>query len=203
MIGAFLLILTTVPFSPASAGTSSTVESKAAALFKVGDYLAVATLFRELPPEATPSKEFLRFSLLSYVHLGRTDEALTIYGKLHKPDQPHDASLLRPLALGVITSHVRDRKEHVRMAAYSALAELGLPETAAILEDGLLDASVVVRARAVEAIGKAGLAAKSGALRRALRDDMARPSVSRTVGQGTIVIGMSRSRAMRRMTRSC
>jgi pentatricopeptide repeat protein len=79
--------------------------------------------------------------LLSYVRLGRTDEALTIYAKLHQSGPPHDYSLLRPLALGVITSHVRDRHEHVRMAAYSALAELGLPETAALLEDGLLDTS--------------------------------------------------------------
>jgi hypothetical protein len=171
-IGALILILITVPLLTASAGTPSTVESKAAALFKAGNYPEVTSLYRELPPDATPSKEFLRLSLLSYVRLGRTDEALAIYAKLNQPGQPHDASLLRPLALGVITSHVRDRKEHVRIAAYSALAELGLPETAAILEDGLLDSSVVVRARAAEAIGKAGLAAKSGALRRALRDEM-------------------------------
>ncbi|MGC4099219.1 MAG: HEAT repeat domain-containing protein [Nitrospira sp.] len=171
-IGALILIFITAPALTASAGSSSTVESKAAALFKAGDYPEVAALYRDLPSDATASTQFLRLSLLSYIHMGRTDEALAIYAKLDQPGQPPDSSLLRPLALGVITSHVRDRKEHVRVAAYSALAELGLPETAAILEDGLLDTSVIVRARAAEAIGKAGLAGKSGALRRALRDEM-------------------------------
>jgi len=152
VIGTLILFLITMPLATATAGTASTVESKAMALFKAGDYPEVTSLYRDLPPNATPSKEFLRLSLLSYVRLGRTDEALAIYAKLIKPEQPYDASLLRPLALGMITSHVRDRKEHVRIAAYSALAELGLPETAAILEDGLLDSSVVVRARAAEAM---------------------------------------------------
>src|SRR6478609_7817531 len=152
VIGALILALITVPLFTASAETPSAVESKAATFFKAGDYPEVTALYRDLPPDAAPSKAFLRLSLLSYVRLGRTDEALAIYAKLIQPGQPHDVSLLRPLALGMITSHVRDRKEHVRIAAYSALAELGLPETAAILEDGLLDPSVVVRARAAEAI---------------------------------------------------
>lgn len=156
----------------AATGTPSSVESQAAGFFKAGDYAAVVVLFQGLPLEATPSKHFLRLSLLSYVRLGRTDEALRIYAKLNPSGKTHDAALLRPLALAVITSRVRDHKEHVRIAAYTVLAELGLSETAAILEDGLLDSSVLVRARAAEAIGKAGLAAKSGALRRALGDGM-------------------------------
>src|SRR6185503_16161065 len=48
----------------------------------------------------------------------------------------------------------------------------GLAEVQAVLEDGLLDASALVRARAADAIGKAGLAGKSGPLRRALNDAM-------------------------------
>ena len=60
----------------------------------------------------------------------------------------------------------------MRIEAYTILAELGLSETQAVLEDGLLDASVLVRARAADAIGKAGLAGKSGSLRRALSDAM-------------------------------
>jgi FOG: HEAT repeat len=63
-------------------------------------------------------------------------------------------------------------QEYVRIMAYTTLAELGLPETQAVLEDGLLDGSILVRARAADAIGKAGLAGKSGPLRRALSDAM-------------------------------
>jgi HEAT repeat protein len=151
---------------------AATAESKAATLFKAGDYAGVAALFQSLGPDSQRSKELPRLAVLSYVKLGRPDDALAIYRPLHPAGQPQDPSLLRPIALSVITSRARDQKEHVRIAAYTALAELGLPETAAVLEDGLLDSSVLVRARAAEAIGKAGLAAQSGALRRALNDAM-------------------------------
>ncbi|MDH5498496.1 MAG: hypothetical protein OEY12_13755 [Nitrospira sp.] len=97
--GTLALGLLAAPLGVASGGPPSTVESKAAALFKAGDYPAVANLFRELPPDATPSTAFLRHALLSYVRLGRTDEALTIYAKLHQSGPAHDYSLLRPLAL--------------------------------------------------------------------------------------------------------
>jgi len=156
----------------ATTDTPSSLDSKAAARFKAGDYGAVTALFEGMAPEQTPSPALLRLSLLSYIKLGRTDDALSLYARLYPSEERQDPPLLRPLALSVITSRVRHQQEHVRIAAYTALAELGLPETVAILEDGLMDSSVPVRARAAEAIGKAGLAAKSGALRRALNDDM-------------------------------
>jgi HEAT repeat protein len=172
------VLLISVPSSQESAWAGaagehpSSTEARASAFFKAGDYAAVASLFQGLPAETTPSKELLRLALLSFVRLGRTDEALSLYRRLPQAGEAPDPALLRPLALGVITSRVRDPKEHVRIAAYTVLAELGLKETAAILEDGLLDSSVLVRARAAEAIGRAGLADKSGALRRALNDEM-------------------------------
>lgn len=185
-LGAAVILL--CPVSPSTAGTAHTTvpsrEARAAELFKAGDYAGVATLYRELRPDATTSKPFLRLSCLSHIRLGRTDEALAIYAQLHPSGQSHDAALLRPLALAVITSRVRDRQEHVRIAAYTALAELGLRETAAILEDGLLDSSVLVRARAAEAIGKAGLAASSGALRRALGDEMPTVRIAAMIALG-------------------
>ncbi len=181
-LASIVLIVGSVAYCPISANAvdssakrASPTESRAAELFKSGDYAAVAMLYQGLSVDATASKPFLRLSCLSYIRLGRPEEAFTIYSRLNPPGQPHDATLLRPLALAVITSRVRDRQEHVRIAAYTALAELGLRETSAILEDGLLDSSVLVRARAAEAIGKAGLAQHSGPLRRALDDEM--PSV--------------------------
>lgn len=149
---------------------ASSLESTARDLFKTGDYPAVTALYRTQPPGTTLSAEFLRLVFMSYVHLGRPNEALPIYARLVQPGQPDDPSLLRPLALAFITTHVRDAHEPVRLAAYTALAELGLPETAPVLEDGLLDSAIPVRARAIEAMGKAGLAKQSSALRRALSD---------------------------------
>lgn len=150
--------------------TASSLESTARELFKLGDYPAVTALYQTQPAGTAFSTEFLRLAFMSYVRLGRPNEALSIYTRLVQPGQPDDPALLRPLALAVITGHVRDPKEPVRIAAYTALAELGLPETAPILEDGLLDSAIPVRARAIEAMGKAGLAKHSSALRRTLGD---------------------------------
>ena len=165
----------TAPGVFAATPSTTVPEKEAAALFKAGDYPAVIKLFQDLPPDATPSKELLKLSFQSYVKLGRGEDALKIYPRIKAQGQADDANLLRPLALSLITSRVRDPKEHVRIAAYTVLAELGLPETGPLLEDGLLNSSVLVRARAAEAIGRAGLAAGSGALKRAINDEA--PSV--------------------------
>lgn len=161
--------------APAAGSPPSAHEKNIAALFKAGNYPAVVQQFQALPKDATPSKEFLRLSFQSFVKLGRGEEALPLYPRLKPEGKPDDLTLLMPLALSLITSRVRDPKEHVRIAAYTVLAELGLPDTGPLLEDGLLNSSVLVRARAAEAIGRAGLAAKSGALKRAINDEA--PSV--------------------------
>ena len=171
-----VLLLLTLVSSPliATAATpiaaSSALEREATALFNRAAYDQVLKLWQSLPPEATASKSFIRLTFQSSLKLGRPDEALILYHRIVPPDQPDDPALLRPLALSFLTSHVRHSQESVRIAAYTMLAELALPETQAVLEDGLLDPSILVRARAADGIGKAGLAGKSGPLRRALND---------------------------------
>jgi len=174
MTGLSLLLAAPSETLAATSPTSSQ-DKDLPALFKAGDYPAVVQRFQALPKDATPSKEMLRLAFLSFVKLGRGEEALPLYPRIKTEGQPDDLTLLSPLALSLVTSRVRDQKEHVRIAAYTVLAELGLPETGPLLEDGLLNSSVLVRARAAEAIGRAGLAAKSGALKRAINDDA--PSV--------------------------
>jgi len=155
-----------------AASTGSALEREATDAFNHAEYDRVVKLWQSLPPETTASKPLIRLAFQSSLKLGRPEEALTLYQQLIPPDLPDDPALLRPLALTFLTSHVRDSQEYVRIAAYTVLAELGLAETQPVLEDGLLDTSVLVRARAAEAIGKAGLAGKSGPLRRALNDAM-------------------------------
>ncbi|TLY27698.1 MAG: hypothetical protein E6K66_00395 [Nitrospirae bacterium] len=154
------------------APTGSALEREATEAFNHAEYDQVLKLWQSLPPEATTSKPLIRLAFQSSLRLGRPEEALILYHRLVSTDQPDDPTLLRPLVLSFLTSHVRDPQEYVRISAYTVLAELGLAETQAVLEDGLLDASVLVRARAADAIGKAGLAGKSGPLRRALNDAM-------------------------------
>ncbi len=152
--------------------TPGSPEQEALSAFKNSDYDKVTRLLESVRAAREPSRRLIRLGFLSYLRLGRPEEALKLYPSLVPALQPDDSGLLRQLALSFITSRVRDPQEHVRIAAYTALAEIGDPETAPVLEDGLLDSSVLVRARAAEAIGKAGLAATSGALKRALHDDI-------------------------------
>ena len=155
-----------------NAPRGSALEREATDAFNHAEYDQVLQLWRSIPPDVTPSKSFIRLAFHSALKLGQPEDALIIYHRLMPTDAPDDRALLRPLALSFVTSHVRDSQEYVRIAAYTVLAELGLAETQAVLEDGLLDTSVLVRARAAEAIGKAGLAGKSGPLQRAINDAM-------------------------------
>jgi len=159
----------------ADAVTSSTptsLEREAVEAFDKTEYGTVLKLWQSLPPEATPSKPIMRLAFQSALKLGRPEEGLAIYERAIKNNQRDDLAWLRQLAISFLSASVRNPQEYIRIAAYTALAELGLPETRSILEDGLLDASPLVRARAAEGIDRAGLAGKSGALRRALQDDM-------------------------------
>lgn len=155
-----------------NAPRGSALEREATDAFNHAEYDQVLQLWRSIPPDVTPSKSLIRLAFHSALKLGQPEDALTLYHRLVPTDAPDDRALLRPLALSFVTSHVRDSQEYVRIAAYTVLAELGLAETQAVLEDGLLDTSVLVRARAAEAIGKAGLAGKSGPLQRAINDAM-------------------------------
>lgn len=149
---------------------TSTLDEQATRAFNHRDYDLVLKLWQSLPPNAIPSKRLIRFVFQSSLKLGRPEKALTLYQRLVPTDTPDNLTLLRPLALSFVTSHVRDSQEYVRIAAYTVLADLALAETQSILEDGLLDTSVMVRACAAEALSKAGLAGRSGPLRRALTD---------------------------------
>ena len=157
--------------SLAVAAAAASLEREATEAFNRADYGAV---LRVLPPESsevTPSKALLRLAVQSATKLGRPEEGLEIYERLVKAGQADDPDLLRPLGVSFLSAYVRDTREHLRIAAYSALADVSLPDQQALLEDGLLDSSPIVRARAVEALARAGLAAKSQPLRRALQDD--------------------------------
>jgi len=122
-VATLILVFATGAAPGAAPPNASVSEKEAAVLFKAGDYPAVVKLFQDLPQDATPSKELLSLSFHSYVKLGRGEDALKIYPRIKAEGQADDASLLRPLALSLITSRVRDPKEHVRIAAYTVLAE--------------------------------------------------------------------------------
>ena len=169
----FFLVLGFSHTSRAATSSAPTpLEQEATDSFKKADYSNVLKIWQSLPPEATPSKLLMRMAFQSALKLGRPEEGLAIYERAIKNNRRDNLAWLRSLAISFLSASVRDSQDYVRIAAYTALAELGLPETRSILEDGLLDASPLVRARAAEGIGRAGLAGKSGPLRRAMQDSM-------------------------------
>ena len=78
---------------------------------------ALLKLKAQLVSEASLAAVARRLSLGGHLKLGRGEEALPLYSRLKPEGQPDDLTLLRPLALSLITSRVRDPKEHVRIAA--------------------------------------------------------------------------------------
>jgi HEAT repeat protein len=122
--------------------------------FQQGHYDEVAASLETLPQGQEPSKELLKAGLLSYLQLGRPEPAFTAYTRLVPPGQPDEIPLLRRLAKSFIMSRLRDPEEHIRIAASTALAEVHDPAVIPLLEDGLLDASVLVRARSAEGLGR-------------------------------------------------
>ncbi|HVG02457.1 MAG TPA: HEAT repeat domain-containing protein [Nitrospira sp.] len=162
---------------PATGATSPTkspltpLERQAISQYQAGEYHHVLQLLQNLPPGEEPGRELVRHVILSDLKLGKPEDAWKLYPRFVSANRSDDVKLLREVARAFIIVRVRDPQEHIRIAAYTALAEIGEPETLPILEDGLLDSSALVRARAGEAIGRAGLASRSQALKRALRDE--------------------------------
>ncbi|MBM4124466.1 MAG: hypothetical protein FJ246_05870, partial [Nitrospira sp.] len=144
---------------PASGGRSpASIEREALASFQRNQYDQVLRLFEALPPDQRPSGKLLQAALLSYLRLGQAEAAFKIYGRLTPPGSQDNPRWLKEIALSFITGRARDTAEHVRIAAVTALADLANREDSRgilpLLEDGLLDSSPLVRARAVEGLGK-------------------------------------------------
>lgn len=135
--------------------TRSALQQDARSAFQQGRFERVIQLLEAIPPGQEPPRELLKIGLQSYVRTGRLDDAFKAYARLTPPGHPDDPRLLRELAVAFITSRVRDSEEHVRIAAYTALGHTASPELTPLLEDGLLDSSVLVRGRAVEGLGRA------------------------------------------------
>jgi HEAT repeat protein len=148
----------------------ASLQDDALKAFQQGRFDEVVRLLEETSAEQHLSPEVLRAGVRSALRVGRPDQALTFYTRLVPPGRPDDAALLRDLALAIITRHVRDPQEHLRIAAYLALTDVAPRDAVPLFEDGLLDSSVMVRARAAEGLARARSSATTSALARALDD---------------------------------
>lgn len=154
--------------SPSAASARSLKEAQAA--FDKKQYQETLDLVEQVTKEQGPQPDALRLKTRSLIFLGKPKDALVEYERLEQDSKHEDRTLLKEVALGFVYVLVKDMREQMRGAAYTALKDVDSPETIAALEDGLSDGSGLVRALAAEALGKLEAGRRSSRLRNALED---------------------------------
>lgn len=136
-------------------------------------YQQTLDLLSKLDREAGSSVDVRRLKASALVRLGHPKEALEEYDQLQRAVGREDGALLKEIALGSIVTLVRDMREQMRGAAYTALKEFDSEETVPYFEDGLSDGSAAVRVLAVEGLGRLERGRRSPKLKKALEDQAA------------------------------
>ncbi|MEP6934503.1 MAG: HEAT repeat domain-containing protein, partial [Nitrospirota bacterium] len=152
-----------------ASGTGS-VPKEAQAAFDKQQYEQVLEQLAKLEKEHGADPDVRRLKIRSFLKLGNPKDALVEYDKLESVLKHNDDPLLREVALGLILAMVKDMREQMRGAAYTALKEVDSDDVIPYLEDGLSDESGPVRALAVEGLSRSEAGRKSTKLRTAIKD---------------------------------
>ena len=139
LLFAWMCPMPAIAAAPASKASPTPLEREAMTLYRAAEYSRVIDLIQHPPTGQEPGADAIRYAILSYVKTGKPEEGWKLYPRITAGDRPDDRELLREVARGFIISRVRDSQEHIRIAAYTALAEMGEGDTLPLLEDGLLD----------------------------------------------------------------
>lgn len=132
-------------------------------------YDRALTIIEPLLKEPTPT-EARRLKIKSLIRLARPTDALGEYERLFDQAKQDDGPLLRELAIAFITPMLKDMREQMRGAAYTALKELDSDDAIPYFEDGISDGSALIRALAVEGLGRRPVGRQSQTLNKALED---------------------------------
>ncbi len=146
---------------------------EAQAAFDKKQYQEALDLLEQVMQEHGSQPEMRRLKVRSLIFLGKPKDALVEYERHEQELKQEDRPLLKDVSLGFIYALVKDMREQMRGAAYTALKDVDSPETIPALEDGLSDGSGLVRALAAEALGKLDAGRRSPRLRNALEDQAA------------------------------
>jgi HEAT repeat protein len=151
------------------AGLSS-VPPDIKAWYDQKEYQKVLDGLSALSQDAQALPDVRRLKARALVKLGKPQEALAEYDKLETGLGRDDIPLLRQVALGFILVLLKDMREQMRGAAYTALKEIDSDEVVPYFEDGLSDGSGPVRVLVVEGLARSDAGRKSKKLRLALED---------------------------------
>jgi hypothetical protein len=122
------------------AGLSS-VPPDIKAWYDQKEYQKVLDGLSALSQDAQVLPDVRRLKARTLVKLGKPQEALAEYDKLETGLGQDDVPLLRQVALGFILVLLKDMREQMRGAAYTALKEIDSDEVVPYFEDGLSDGS--------------------------------------------------------------
>ena len=149
---------------------SSSVPKEIQSAYDGKQYQQVVDELPKLNPEQRAVPDVRRVAIHSLLKLGNPKDALTEYDQLEASLKREDPALLHEVALGFIVVLLKDMREQMRGAAYTALKEIDPEEALPYFEDGLSDGSGPVRVLAVEGLGRSEAGRKSMKLRTALED---------------------------------
>src|SRR5262249_46188937 len=151
----FLVIIlawfcTWIGTAASSFAASTSVPREIQSAYDGKQYHRVIDEMVKLSPEQRAVPDVRRIAIRSLLKLGDPKDALMEYDQLEATLKRDDPALLHDVALGFVVVLLKDMREQMRGAAYTALKELESPETIPFLEDGLSDGSGLVRALAAE-----------------------------------------------------
>src|SRR5882762_7846721 len=168
-----------------SAAGTTAVPEEAQKAFDKKQYEQVLEQLAKLEKEQGAAPDVRRLKIRSFLKLGNPKDALGEYDELEFALKQDDVFLLREVALGFIVIMVKDMREQMRGAAYTALKEVDSDDVVPYFEDGLSDGSGPVRALAVEGLSRSEAGRKSKKLRAAIDDQagLVKARVVKTLGR--------------------
>ena len=169
MTVAWLTVWSGVDQPVLAAGTSS-VPKEAQEAYDKKQYGQVIDQLAKLEKEPNLSSDVRRLRIHAFLKLANPKDALGEYDKLALALKHDEIPLLREVALGFIVVMVKDMRDQMRGAAYTALKEVDSDEVVPYFEDGLSDGSSLVRFLAVEGLSRSEMGRRSTKLRPSLED---------------------------------
>jgi HEAT repeat protein len=167
------------------AAGAAPIPKDAQEAFDKKQYQQVIEQLVKLEKEQSVSSDVRRLKIHSFLKLANPKDALGEYDKLELAFKQDEIPLLREVALGFIVVMVKDMRDQMRGAAYTALKEVDSDEVVPYFEDGLSDGSGPVRVLAVEGLGRSEAGRKSTKLRAAIEDQagLVKARVVKTLGR--------------------
>jgi len=135
-----MLALPAVPVLAAGSQQPDSIQ-EAQAAFARKQYDRALALVEPLTKQGSGPLEAQRLQIRSLVRLGRPPEAFREYERLEARAGKDDVPLLREVAFAFILAVLKDMREQMRGAGYTALKEIDADDTIPYFEDGLSDGS--------------------------------------------------------------